>query len=38
LGFAVSYSHRGGSDDTNIDEEAESFIDSVQVTPAINKP
>lgn len=38
LGFAVSYSHRGGSDDTNIGEEAESFIDSVQVTPPIKKP
>jgi hypothetical protein len=38
LGFAVSYSHRGGNGDDNIDEEAESFIDSVQVTPSINKP
>jgi hypothetical protein len=38
LGFAVSYSHRGGSDETNIGEEAESFIDSVQVTPPTSKP
>jgi hypothetical protein len=38
LGFAVSYSHRGGSDDTQIDEDAESFIDSVKVTPPANKP
>jgi hypothetical protein len=38
LGFAVSYSHRGGRGDYNIGEEAESFIDSVQVTSPTNKP
>jgi hypothetical protein len=38
LGFAVSYSHRGGRGDYNIDEEAESFIDSVQVTPPTKQP
>jgi hypothetical protein len=38
LGFAVSYSHRGGRGDYDIDEEAESFIDSVQVIPPTKQP
>ena len=38
LGFTISYSHRGGTDDYPIDEEAESFIDSVQVTAPTKGP
>ena len=30
LGFAVSFSHRGGSDEVQIDDEAATFINSVQ--------
>ncbi len=36
LGFVVSYSRRGGRPDYNIDNEAESFIDSVQVPSVTN--
>jgi hypothetical protein len=32
VGFAVSFSHRGGSDELPIAEEAASFINSVQAT------
>ncbi len=38
LGFSVSYSHRGGSPDYTIDEEAEAFIDSVQATSPSKTP
>lgn len=38
LGFSVSYSHRGGSPDYKIDEEAEAFIDSVQATAPSKAP
>jgi hypothetical protein len=33
LGFAVTFSHRGGSADENIGKDAADFIDSVQVNP-----
>jgi hypothetical protein len=33
MGFAVSFSHRGVTPLTTIDEEADSFINGVQVTP-----
>jgi hypothetical protein len=38
LGFAAVYSHRGGTADENIDKEARTFIDSVQVTPPSQAP
>jgi hypothetical protein len=39
LGFSVSYSHRGGSPDYNIEEEeAAAFIDSVQVASSSKTP
>jgi hypothetical protein len=38
LVFAVVYSHRGGTTDENIDKEAGTFIDSVQVTRPSQAP
>jgi hypothetical protein len=38
LGFAVTFSHRGGSADENIGKDAADFIDSVQVTPSSKAP
>jgi hypothetical protein len=38
VGFMVSFSHRGGSADVKIDDDAASFINSVQVTAPIKTP
>ena len=38
LGFTVSFSHRGGSADVKIDDDAAAFVNSVQVTAAIKAP
>jgi hypothetical protein len=38
LGFAVTFSHRGGNADENIGKDAADFIDSIQVTPSGKAP
>jgi len=37
LGFSVSFSHRGGNAEVKIDDDAASFINSVQVTEPRNR-
>ena len=38
LGFAISFSHRGATPLLTFQQEAEEFIDGVQVTPTDKKP
>jgi hypothetical protein len=38
LGFSAVFSHRGGSNDENLDKDAAGFINSVQVTSASQAP